>query len=46
MLEINIKQLLSFDNVNKVRILKMIAQGKIKYKESDTNEHINNTNKT
>jgi hypothetical protein len=34
MLEINKEQLLSFDNVNKVRILKMIIQGKLKYKES------------
>lgn len=32
MLEINKQQLLSFDNVNKVRILKYIAMGLIKYK--------------
>jgi len=32
MLEINEKQLLSFDNKNKVEILKMIAIGIIKYK--------------
>lgn len=33
MLEINKEQLLSFDNVNRIRILKMIVQGKLKYKE-------------
>lgn len=31
MLEINRKQLLSFDNVNRARILKYIAMGLIKY---------------
>lgn len=31
MLEINKNQLLSFNNLNKVRILKMIALGKIKF---------------
>lgn len=31
MLEINKKQLLSFNNVNRARILKMIALGLIKY---------------
>lgn len=31
MLEINKKQLLSFDDVNKARILKYIALGIIKY---------------
>lgn len=31
MLEINSEQFLSFDNVNRVRILKMIAIGLIKY---------------
>lgn len=35
MLEINKKQLLSFDNRNKAKILKLIAQGLIKYKESE-----------
>lgn len=34
MLEINKEQLLSFDDVNKARILKMIALGIIKYKEA------------
>jgi len=34
MLEINKEQLLSFDDINKVRILKMIALGIIKYKEA------------
>ena len=38
MLEINKEQLLSFDDINKVRILKMIALGIIKYKGDDTNE--------
>lgn len=33
MLEINKEQLLSFDEVNRIRILKMIVQGKLKYKE-------------
>lgn len=32
MLEINKKQLLMFDNVNRARILKYIALGLIKYK--------------
>lgn len=32
MLEITKEQLLSFDNVNKVRILKYIVLGLIKYK--------------
>lgn len=32
MLEINKEQLLSFDDVNKVRILKYIVLGIIKYK--------------
>lgn len=31
MLEINKEQLLSFDNLNKARILKMIVQGIVKY---------------
>lgn len=31
MLEINKKQLLSFDNLNRARILKMIVLGKIKF---------------
>lgn len=35
MLEINKKQLLSFDEINRARILKYIALGLIKYKESD-----------
>ena len=35
MLEINKKQLLSFDNKNKAKILKLIATGIIKYKESE-----------
>lgn len=35
MLEINKKQLLMFDNVNRARILKYIALGLIKFKESD-----------
>lgn len=35
MLEINKKQLLSFDNKNKAKISKLIAQGLIKYKESE-----------
>ena len=34
MLEMNKEQLLSFDDINKVRILKMIALGIIKYKEA------------
>lgn len=34
MLEINKEQLLSFDDINKARILKMIALGIIKYKEA------------
>lgn len=32
MLEINKKQLISFDNKNKARILKMIVQGIVAYK--------------
>lgn len=35
MLEINKKQLLSFDNVNRARILKYIALGIIKYIEKE-----------
>lgn len=35
MLEIDNKQLLSFDDKNKARILKLILQGIIVYKESD-----------
>ena len=35
MLEINKQQLLMFDDVNKARILKYIALGLVKYKESD-----------
>lgn len=38
MLEINKEQLLSFDDINKARILKMIALGIIKYKGDDANE--------
>ena len=38
MLEINKKQLMSFDEINRLRILKYIATGLIKYKESGTNE--------
>lgn len=34
MLEISKEQLLSFDDINKARILKMIALGIIKYKEA------------
>ena len=41
MLEITKKQFLSFDNVNRARILKYIAIGLIKYIGDDTNE--NNT---
>lgn len=33
MLEINREQLLSFDNVNRARILKMIVLGLVKYIE-------------
>ena len=43
MLEINKQQLLMFDDVNKARILKYIALGLVKYKESDTNDR-NKTN--
>lgn len=39
MLEINKKQLLGFDNVNRARILKYIALGLIKYIGDDTNEN-------
>lgn len=35
MLEINKEQLLSFDKTSRVKILKYIALGLIKYKESD-----------
>lgn len=35
MLEINKEQLLIFNNVNRARILKYIALGLIRYKESD-----------
>lgn len=35
MLEITEQQLLSFDNVNRARILKYIVLGLIKFKESD-----------
>lgn len=35
MLEVNKEQLLSFNEVNRARILKMIAQGLIKYKKED-----------
>ena len=38
MLEINEKQLLSFDNVNRARILKMIVLGHVKYIGDGTNE--------
>lgn len=46
MLEINKKQLMSFDEINRSRILKYIALGLIKYKESDKNEFYNKSNKT
>ena len=46
MLEINAKQLISFDEVDRWRILKYIALGLIKYKESGTNEFYNKSNKT
>lgn len=46
MLEINKKQLMSFDEINRLRILKYIAAGLIKYKESGTNEHYSKSNKT
>ena len=36
MLEINKQQLLMFDDINKARILKYIALGLVKYKESDS----------
>lgn len=39
MLEINKKQLLGFDNVNRARILKYIVLGLIKYIGDDTNEN-------
>lgn len=42
MLEINKEQLLSFDYINRIRILKGIAEGTIKYKGVITNEYINN----
>lgn len=35
MLEITEKQLLSFDNINRARILKYIALGLIKFKERE-----------
>ena len=38
MLEITEQQLLSFDNVNRARILKYIALGLIKFKGEDTYE--------
>lgn len=38
MLEINKKQLLSFNYINRIRILKGIAEGKIKYIKEGTNE--------
>lgn len=40
MLEINAQQLLSFDNVNRARILKYIAMGLIKYKAESKQETI------
>lgn len=46
MLEINEKQLLSFDNVNRARILKMIVLGLVKYIGDDTNEHDNSNYST
>ncbi len=43
MLEINKEQLLSFDNVNRARILKYIVLGLIRYTgERRTNERDNN----
>ncbi len=42
MLEINQKQLQSFNNLNKVRILKLIASGQIKYIESELNREAQN----
>lgn len=38
MLEMNKEQFLSFNISNRIEILKMIAQGLIKYKGDDTNE--------
>lgn len=35
MLEINEKQLLSFDEINRAKILRYIALGLVKYKRSD-----------
>ncbi len=46
MLEIDKKKLLSFDSANRVRILKMIVLGLVKYIGDDTNESCNNANKT
>lgn len=42
MLEINQKQLQSFNNLNKARILKLIALGQIKYIESNIIEEVTN----
>lgn len=39
MLEINKEQLLNFNNVNRVKILKYIALGVIRYK-GETNERV------
>lgn len=45
MLEITDKQLLIFDEINRVRILKYIASGLIKYKGGRaTNEYNDNAN--
>lgn len=38
MIEINQKQLLSMNEMNRARVLKYIALGLIKFKRSDTNE--------
>lgn len=46
MIEINKKQLMSFDEINRLKILRYIAMGLIKYKESGTNEFYNESNKT
>lgn len=42
MLEINREQLLEFDEVNRARILKLIALGQIKYIESNIIEEVTN----
>ncbi len=42
MLEINKKQLQNFNNLNKARILKLIALGQIKYIESNIVEEVSN----